>query len=104
MQPYSTIELAATALRFVVAAYRGSDQRRDGDMMMEQPQWGFFRDDGTEINPGLIAKPSRCESCRKDDDPHEEIPCTLTRADQQGEEGLVNGLAVNEYTVGVLRH
>ena len=47
---------------------------------------GFFRDDGTEINPDLIAKPSLGVSCRKDDDPNEEIPCTLTRANQQGEE------------------
>lgn len=86
MQPNNTIELATTPLRFVVAAYRGSDQRRNGDVMMEQPKWGFFRDDGTEINPGLIAKPSLCVSCRKYDDPNEEIPCTLTRADQQGEE------------------
>ena len=53
--------------------------------MMEQPKSGFFWDDGTEINPGLIAKPSLCVLCRKDDDPDEEILCTLTRADQQGE-------------------
>ena len=70
----------------MVAAHRGSDQRRSGDVMMEQPKWGFFRDDGTETNPDLIAKPSLCVSCRKDDDPNEEVPCTLTRADQQGEE------------------
>ena len=54
--------------------------------MTEQPKSGFFRDDGTEINPDLIAKPSLCVSCRKDDDPNEEILCTLIRADQQGEE------------------
>jgi len=53
--------------------------------MTAQPKWGFFRDDGTEINSHLIAKPSLCVSCRKDDDPNEEILCTLTRADQQGE-------------------
>jgi hypothetical protein len=41
---------------------------------------------GTEINPDLIAKLSLCVSCRKAGDPNEEIPCTLTRADQQGEE------------------
>ena len=46
---------------------------------------GFFPDDGTEINPDLIVKPSLCVACRKDDDPKEEIRCTLTRADQQGE-------------------
>jgi hypothetical protein len=54
--------------------------------MTGQPKWGFFRDDGTEINPDLIAKPGLCVSCRKDEDPDEEISCTLTRADQQGEE------------------
>ncbi|HXZ43759.1 MAG TPA: hypothetical protein VEH53_02945 [archaeon] len=53
--------------------------------MNEQVKTGFFRDDGSEINPDLIAKPSLCVSCRKDDDPDEEILCTLTRADQQGE-------------------
>jgi len=46
---------------------------------------GFFRDDGTEINPDLIAKPSLCVSCRNDGDPDEEIICTLTRADQEHE-------------------
>jgi len=54
--------------------------------MTEQLQFGFFRDDGTEINPDLIAKPSLCVSCRKDQDPNEETLCTSTRADQQGEE------------------
>jgi len=34
---------------------------------------GFFRDDGTEINPDPIVKPSLCVTCRKDDDPREEI-------------------------------
>jgi len=53
--------------------------------MEDEPKSGFFRDDGTEINPDLIAKPSLCVSCRKDDDPDEEILCTLTRADQEGE-------------------
>ncbi len=47
---------------------------------------GFFRDDGTAINPDLIRKPGLCITCRKDDDPQEEILCTLTRADQRGEE------------------
>lgn len=55
-------------------------------MMKEDKGFGFFRDDGTVINPNLIKKPSLCVSCRKDDDPQEEILCTLTRADQQGEE------------------
>ncbi|MFA6714826.1 MAG: hypothetical protein WC082_07610 [Victivallales bacterium] len=46
---------------------------------------GFFMDDGTEINPDLIVKPGLCVSCKKDDDPNEEILCLLTRADQQNE-------------------
>jgi hypothetical protein len=62
------------------------EQRRNGDVMTEQPKSGFFDDDGTEINPDLITKPSLCVSCRKDDDRNEEILCTLTRADQQGED------------------
>ncbi|MEW6419523.1 MAG: hypothetical protein AB1480_15645 [Nitrospirota bacterium] len=45
----------------------------------------FFDDDGTEINQELISKPGLCITCRKDDDPKEEILCTLTRMDQQGE-------------------
>ena len=53
--------------------------------MNGEPKSGFFRDDGTEINPDLIAKPSLCVSCRKDGDVDEEILCTLTRADQEGE-------------------
>lgn len=43
----------------------------------------FYNDDGTEINPDLVPKPGLCVSCKKDDDPSEEILCILTRADQQ---------------------
>jgi hypothetical protein len=46
----------------------------------------FFDDDGTEINPDLISKPSLCTSCAKDEDPKEEPLCTLNRFDQQGED------------------
>jgi len=53
--------------------------------MTGEPKSGLFGDDGTEINADLIAKPSLCVSCRKDDDPGEEILCILTRTDQQGE-------------------
>jgi len=53
-------------------------------MENHEPIQGFFRDDGTPINPELVPKPSLCILCRKDDDPSEEIPCILTRADQQG--------------------
>ncbi|MBC8552207.1 MAG: hypothetical protein H8D23_21460 [Candidatus Brocadiales bacterium] len=44
-----------------------------------------FDDDGNEINPDLISKPSLCVSCLKDEDPKEEMRCNLNRLDQQGE-------------------
>ena len=50
---------------------------------------GFFRDDGTEINPELVPKPSLCVTCRKDNDPKEEILCILNRADQQDEDEFI---------------
>ena len=50
----------------------------------------FFHDDGTEVNPDLIPKPSLCISCERDGlSEKEEILCNLTRADQQGEEGFI---------------
>ena len=45
----------------------------------------YFDDDGTEMNPDLVSKPSLCVSCAKDGDPREEILCNLTRLDQEGE-------------------
>jgi hypothetical protein len=47
---------------------------------------GFYNDDGSEINPELITMPGLCLSCKKKDDPAEEILCILTRADQQDED------------------
>lgn len=52
---------------------------------MDKKDFGFYKDNGTEVNPDLISKPSLCVSCKKDDDLKEEITCILTRADQQGE-------------------
>jgi hypothetical protein len=47
----------------------------------------FYDDDGTEINADLIPKPDLCVTCKKDNEPgKEEILCTLTRADPQGED------------------
>ena len=46
----------------------------------------FYNDDGEEVNPDLIPKPSLCISCKKDELPGEEILCNLNRMDQQGEE------------------
>ena len=45
----------------------------------------YFNDDGTEFNPDLIPKSSRCVTCKKNGDPKYEIPCNLTRAEQGGE-------------------
>ena len=45
----------------------------------------FYRDDGTEINPELVLKPSLCITCKKDDNLNEEILCILTRDDQKDE-------------------
>jgi len=46
----------------------------------------YFDDEGNELNPNLVAKPSLCLSCAKDDDPAQEILCNLNRLDQAGEE------------------
>jgi hypothetical protein len=45
----------------------------------------YYDDDGTEMNPDVVSKPSLCVSCTKDDDPKEEMLCNLNRIDQQGE-------------------
>lgn len=47
---------------------------------------GYYHDDGTEFNPNLYPIPGLCQSCKKKDDPNEEILCNLTRLDQLGEE------------------
>jgi hypothetical protein len=49
-------------------------------------KFGYFDDDGNELNPDVVPKPSLCVSCAKDDDSgEEEILCNLNRLDQQGE-------------------
>jgi hypothetical protein len=48
-------------------------------------KFGYFDDDGNELNPDLVSKPSLCVSCAKDEDPNEEVLCTLNRLDQQGD-------------------
>ncbi len=45
----------------------------------------FFDDDGTPLNPDLFLKPQLCLSCRKNNDPNEELLCSLNRLDQRGE-------------------
>lgn len=49
----------------------------------------FYYDDGTEFNPNLHPLPSLCLSCKKKDDPGEELLCTLNRMDQIGEEEFI---------------
>ena len=48
----------------------------------------YFDDDGNELNPDLIPKPSLCVGCINDDteDENERVLCTLTRFDQNGED------------------
>jgi hypothetical protein len=50
---------------------------------------GFFDDDGYEIIPESIKKPSLCLTCIKDNDPNEEILCSLTRHDQRDEKEFI---------------
>ena len=58
---------------------------------MEEPKFQFFDDDGTEINPDLVRKPSLCISCKHDEDPSQEVLCILNRHDQQGEDDFQCG-------------
>jgi hypothetical protein len=51
----------------------------------------FYNDDGTEVNPDLIPKPSLCITCKKDELRDEEMLCDLTRMDQQGKDELICG-------------
>lgn len=48
--------------------------------------FGFFDDDGYKINTDLIKKPSLCITCRKNNNPDEELLCNMTRYDQKDEE------------------
>lgn len=49
---------------------------------MTKNTYKYFKDNGTEFNPNLTPKPSLCTTCKKDDNLKYEIPCNLTRADQ----------------------
>ena len=51
----------------------------------------FFNDDGTEVNPDLILKPSLCITCKKDEIPEEENLCNLNRMDQLGNNEFICG-------------
>ncbi|MBI4596700.1 MAG: hypothetical protein HY730_10070 [Candidatus Tectomicrobia bacterium] len=54
-------------------------------MMRDGPRQEFSLDDESEIDPDLTAEPILCVSCLRDDNPAEEILCTLTRIDQRGQ-------------------
>lgn len=42
----------------------------------------YFHDDGTELFPDLVPTPQLCLSCKKRENPNEEILCNLTKLDQ----------------------
>lgn len=51
---------------------------------------GIFDDDGYEINPELIQKPSLCLTCVNDDgDTEEEMLCMMTRHDQKDDDEFI---------------
>jgi len=54
---------------------------------LDDDNCGFYDDDGTQINPGDIPRPSLCATCVKNDieDKMERILCLLNRFDQIGE-------------------
>lgn len=51
----------------------------------------YFDDDGNEINPDHIPKPSLCVGCRNDDteEESERVACNLTRFDQNGKQEFI---------------
>lgn len=50
---------------------------------------GYFNDDGSQINPNLHPLPNLCMSCKKRENPNEEILCNLTRIDQLGKSEFI---------------
>ena len=67
---------------------RDKDGRRHIDEMDPCKISGMFDDDGFEINPDSIRKPSLCMTCLRNVDPdwEEELLCNLNRNDQVDEE------------------
>jgi hypothetical protein len=50
---------------------------------------GFDKEEDETLDLELVAKPSLCLSCKKDNDPNEEEMCMLTRMDcDEGDEFL----------------
>jgi len=70
--------------------------RRHIDDMDPTKIAGIFDDDGYEIIPELIKKPSLCMICLKDDDPSEEMLCNLNRYDQRDDEEFRCGAFVKK--------
>jgi hypothetical protein len=62
-------------------------QREEEEEIEKTPPMimGYFNDDGTPFNPGLHPLPNLCMSCKKRNNPHEEMICNLTRMDQMDE-------------------
>lgn len=52
---------------------------------------GFYLDDGTKVDPNLVPKPGLCLTCAKDNDPREEMLCTLNRIDQMDDDDFICG-------------
>ncbi|MCG8700583.1 MAG: hypothetical protein MI922_21190 [Bacteroidales bacterium] len=68
---------------------RSNETRRHVDDMDPTKICGIFDDDGYEINPDHIKKPSLCITCIHDGELHEEVLCNLTRHGQQNEEEFI---------------
>lgn len=66
---------------------RDKNGRRNINEMDPRNINGMFDDDGYEINPNSIKKPSLCLICSKNTDPdwEEELLCNLNRNDQKDE-------------------
>lgn len=60
---------------------QGADTAEENPPMI----MGYFNDDGTPFNPDLYPLPNLCLSCKKRNNPHEEMLCNLTRMDQKDE-------------------
>ena len=65
----------------------------------------YYDDDGSELNPNLMAKPALCVVCANNDveDEMERVRCNLTRLDQQGSEAFVCHAYTPKFPSGVCR-
>ena len=70
-----------------VKDYLGNLIEENGENLEIKPPklMRYYNDDGSEYNPVLVSLPTLCMSCKKREDPNEEIVCNLTRMDQLGE-------------------